>query len=108
MPADSLASVVGELQGVLSKDVSNAVAQERSLLSERRRVFHRLHRQRRRRRGAAHVMAQESPPTFLVLGFVTNPRTPKTREWIRQTVLVPAAEAEGISSARRQGSPAHH
>mmetsp|Transcript_30409 Transcript_30409/g.88682 ORF Transcript_30409/g.88682 Transcript_30409/m.88682 type:complete len:443 (-) Transcript_30409:319-1647(-) len=92
MPADSLASVVGALQGVLSKDVSNAVAQERSLLSERRRVFHRLHRQRRRRRGAAHAAAQESPPTFLVLGFVTNPRTPKTREWIRQTVLVPAAE----------------
>lgn len=67
------------------------LAEERPRKGLQRRRRHRreeLGLQADARYAAKEASANKAP--FLVLGFVTNPRTPHTREWIRETVIAPA------------------
>jgi hypothetical protein len=96
----------------LLNETGVALARERTLLKLRldsQRALNRAARDRRRRRRARRGGHLEGEPTggvqtvvegikrLLVLGVVTNPRTPAVRGWIRDTYMAePAAQSSEV------------
>jgi hypothetical protein len=71
----------------LVNEVNTSIARQRDLLASTQHALHAF-RQRRRRWGKGRGRHSQHPPTpvhLLVLGIISNPRTPHTREWIRAT-----------------------
>lgn len=116
----SVTSALGDVRHVLSQ-ASTAVLTQQTLTEERRRVLRRLHRRRRHRRDeridkepaeaeASGTTTLQNEAPFLVLGFVTNPRTPQTRAWIREFVIAPATTVRRCTSGHLHcaaGCPRH-
>ena len=55
---------------------------------------------KRRRRAGMAGAEKKSPRLLLVLGVISNPRTPHTRDWIRETYMA-SALAEGKRQSKR-------
>jgi hypothetical protein len=92
----SVAVALGDVRYVLRE----ATAAIDALEGERKRVLRRLRRRRGEKLQDLSAMAEPgasraetAPALFLVLGVVTNPRTPQTREWIRSFSFAPASTA---------------
>jgi hypothetical protein len=108
----SVAIALIDVRHVLSQ-ASAAVQTQQTLAEERTRVLRKLHRRRRHRRDertaqqpgeadAAVTTPLQNKAPFLVLGFVTNPRTPQTRAWIREFVMAPATTVRWCTLKRLQ------
>ena len=81
----------------------NATADLVSRFSRRRLLRRRWRQQAAVRREAAEhaVEVKTMTPRLLVLGIISNPRTPHTRDWIRSTYkAVPVASVDGEALVR--------
>ncbi len=115
----------------LSRAINTTVARGHDFLERTGAVYAKRRRNQRHRRrrpapfsAARQRMEVESagapPPPLLVLGIISNPRTPHTRDWIRATYLsTPAARssevvirfvigARGLSASDRSALEAEH
>jgi len=94
------ASVVDQTRVAVQAAVDAAQQQERML--NRRRLFGKRRGGggkgggKRRGSGASGGIEESDASLQLVLGVVSNQRTPATRDWIRQTYLAEAAKLDGV------------